>query len=225
MNKIIKDCAILFVITLVAGFILGGVYAITKDPIAKQAEKAKQEAYKEVFKDATEFQAAEGVSAQAAQKVVAESGDTKTTINEVLSAVDANGQALGYVFEVVNPEGYGGDIKLSVGIQNDGTVNGYQVLSISETAGLGMKATEAEFKDQFKGKKAEKLELVKTGAKAENQVDAISGATITSTAVTKEINACLAYVNSLGAAGGENQGADANKASDANAASSEEGGE
>lgn len=197
MSKIIKDCAILFVITLVAGFILGGVYEITKDPIAKQEEAAKQEAYKQVFKDAVSFEVTDGVSVQVAQKAVVESGDTATTINEVLAAVDADKKVIGYVFSVTNPEGYGGNIQLSVGIKNDGTVNGYEVLSISETAGLGMKATEAEFKDQFKGKKAEKLELVKTGAKEEQQVDAISGATITSTAVTKEINACLAYVNSV----------------------------
>lgn len=197
MNKIVKDCAILFVITLVAGFVLGGVYGITKEPIAKQEEAAKQEAYKQVFTDAQAFEATEGVSAEAAQQAVVASGDTATTINEVLAAVDAQKNVIGYVFSVTNPEGYGGDIQLSVGVRSDGTLNGYEVLSISETAGLGMKATEAEFKDQFKGKKAEKLEVVKTGAKEEQQVDAISGATITSTAVTKEINACLAYVNSV----------------------------
>lgn len=197
MSKIIKDCAILFVITLVAGFILGGVYDITKGPIKEQEEAAKQEAYKQVFSDAQAFEATEGVNAEAAQKAVVESGDTATTINEVLAAVDADKKVIGYVFSVTNPEGYGGDVQLSVGIKNDGTVNGYEVLSISETAGLGMKATESEFKDQFKGKKAEKLEVVKTGAKEEQQIDAISGATITSTAVTKEINACLAYVNSV----------------------------
>lgn len=197
MSKIVKDCAILFIITLVAGFVLGGVYEITKDPIAKQEEAAKQEAYKQVFTDAQAFEATEGVNAEAAQQAVVASGDTATTINEVLAAVDADKKVIGYVFSVTNPEGYGGDIQLSVGIKSDGTVNGYEVLSISETAGLGMKATESEFKDQFKGKKAEKLEVVKTGAKEEQQVDAISGATITSTAVTKEINACLAYVNSV----------------------------
>ena len=197
MSKIIKDCVILFVITLVAGFILGGVYDITKGPIKEQEEAAKQEAYRQVFADAQAFEASEGVNAEAAQKVVAASGDTATTINEVLAAVDSDKKVIGYVFSVTNPEGYGGDIQLSVGIKNDGTVNGYEVLSISETAGLGMKATESEFKDQFKGKKAEQLEVVKTGAKEEQQIDAISGATITSTAVTKEINACLSYVNSM----------------------------
>lgn len=197
MSKIVKDCAILFVITLIAGIILGGVYEITKDPIAKQEEAAKQEAYKEVFEDAQAFEATEGVSTEAAQQAVVASGDTATTINEVLAAVDAQNKVIGYVFSVTNSEGYGGDIQLSVGIRSDGTINGYEVLSISETAGLGMKATESEFKDQFKGKKVEKLEVVKTGAKEEQQIDAISGATITSTAVTKEVNACLAYVNSV----------------------------
>lgn len=197
MGKIVKDCIMLFIITLVAGLALGVVYEVTKGPIAVQEEKAKQEAYKEVFQDAASFEEADGVNAEAAQKVVVASGDTNTTIDEVLQAKDASGNAIGYVFTVTNPEGYGGNIQLSVGVQKDGTLNGYETLSISETAGLGMKATESEFKDQFKGKKAEKLEVVKTGAKEDNQIDAISGATITSSAVTKAINACLAYTNSV----------------------------
>ena len=60
MNKIVKDALILFAITLVAGVLLGFVYDITKDPIAAQNEKAKQEAYKEVMADADSFEALSG---------------------------------------------------------------------------------------------------------------------------------------------------------------------
>ena len=113
--------------------------------------------------------------------------------------MDKNGETLGYVFSVTNPEGYGGDISLSVGVRNDGTVNGYETLTINETAGLGMKATEDEFKSQFNNKKAELFEVVKDGSGADDdaKIDAISGATITSRAVTSAVNSCVAYVNSL----------------------------
>ena len=61
-------------------------------------------------------------------------------------------------------QGYGGDITFTLGIRNDGTVNGYEILSISETAGLGMKAKEDAFKQQFSGKKVDSFAYTKTGA-------------------------------------------------------------
>ena len=65
---------------------------------------------------------------------------------------------------MTNPDGYGGDITLSVGVKNDGTVNGYETLTINETAGLGMKAKEEEFKSNFNNKKAKQFEVVKDGS-------------------------------------------------------------
>ena len=92
-----------------------------------------------------------------------------------------------------------GQNTISVGVRDDGTVNGYETLSISETAGLGMKAKEPEFKSNFKNKKADKFEVVKDGSgkNDDSKVDAISGATITSRAVTSAVNSCVAYSKSL----------------------------
>ena len=78
-----------------------------------------------------------------------------------------------------------------MGVQNDGTLNGISILSISETAGLGMKANTDSFKDQFKNKKVEKFSYTKTGATSDDQIDAISGATITTNAMTNGVNAGL----------------------------------
>ena len=175
MNKnLVMDCIKLCVITLIAGLLLGIVYNVTKAPIAAQEEKTKQEAYKK-------------------------NDLGQNTISEVVKAVDKNGKELGYVFSVTNPEGYGGDVTLSVGVRDDGTVNGYETLSISETAGLGMKAKEPEFKSNFKNKKADRFEVVKDGSgkNDDSKVDAISGATITSRAVTSAVNSCVAYSKSL----------------------------
>ena len=190
-NTIIKDAMILTLITLVAGGVLGLVYEITKEPIAKQQEMAKQEAYKSVFEDADSFEVCveEGDGELAAY--LAEKGFEAQTINEVMEAKDASGETLGYAINLTTSEGYGGDITFSMGVREDGTLNGISILTISETAGLGMNATKDEFKNQFQNKQAESFEVTKTGAAADNQINAISGATITSNAVTKGVNSGL----------------------------------
>lgn len=190
-NTIIKDAMILTLITLVAGGVLGLVYEITKEPIAKQQEMAKQEAYKSVFEDADSFEVCveEGDGELAAY--LAENGFEAQTINEVMEAKDASGETLGYAINLTTSAGYGGDITFSMGVREDGTLNGISILTISETAGLGMNATKDEFKNQFQNKQAEAFEVTKTGAAADNQINAISGATITSNAVTKGVNSGL----------------------------------
>ena len=199
MNKnLVMDCIKLCVITLVAGLLLGIVYNVTKNPIAAQEAKTKQAAYKTVFTNADKFEEVK-VDQKDVKAVLKKNDLAQNTISEVVKAVDKSGKQLGYVFSVTNPDGYGGDITLSVGIRNDGTVNGYETLSISETAGLGMKAKEPEFKSNFKNKKADRFEVVKDGSgkNDDSKVDAISGATITSRAVTSAVNSCVAYSKSL----------------------------
>lgn len=190
ISGMFKDTAILFVITLVAGLLLALVYQITKEPIAAQKEKAKQEACKEVFADAASFEGVEFV--QPEQVEWSEAGYSQESIDEVMAAKDASGSVLGYVITVTTKEGYGGDIKFSIGIRNEGLVNGISILEIAETAGLGMRSEEV-LKPQFAGKTAEQFEYTKSGAVSENQVDAISGATITTNAVVNGVNAGLYY--------------------------------
>ena len=66
--------------------------------------------------------------------------NSNVDIDEVMQALDSSGQLMGYVITVTDHEGYGGDIQFSMGVTLDGTLNGISLLSISETAGLGMKA-------------------------------------------------------------------------------------
>lgn len=190
-NTIIKDTMILTLITLIAGGVLGLVYEITKEPIAKQQELAKQEAYKAVFEDADTFEVCvEAEDAELAAYLAGE-GFEAQTVNEIMEAKDASGETLGYAINLTTSEGYGGDITFSMGVQADGTLNGISILTISETAGLGMNATKDEFKGQFKEKQADAFEVTKTGASKENEINAISGATITSNAVTQGVNCGL----------------------------------
>lgn len=185
-----KDTVILLVITLAAGLLLGLVYQITKEPIAVQKEKAKQEACKAVFAEAASFTEVELIEPDAQEWAAA--GFAQETVDEVMEAQDASGAVLGYVITVTTKEGYGGDIRFTIGITKDGTVNGIAILEIAETAGLGMRAEEV-LAPQFAAKNVEKFEYSKSGAAADNQIDAISGATITTNAVTNGVNAGLYY--------------------------------
>lgn len=185
-----KDTGILLVITLVAGLLLGLVYQITKEPIALQKEKAKQEACMEVFADAASFAEVEAVQPDVQEWAAA--GFSQETIDEVMEAQDASGAVLGYVITVTTKEGYGGDIRFTVGITKEGTVNGIAILEIAETAGLGMRAEEV-LVPQFANKNVEQFEYTKSGAISDSQIDAISGATITTNAVTNGVNAGLYY--------------------------------
>ena len=195
-NSLVKDALILTLITLVAGVALGGVYEITKGPIAVAEAAAVAAAYREVFADASDFNEVADFDAEAASAFVQGAGFADDDINACVQAVDSSGNPLGYVITVTSHAGYGGDITFSVGITNDGTVNGYSITSISETAGLGMKATEDKFKSQFNGIPAGVYEVTKATA-GDNEIEAISGATITSRAMTYGVNAAIAYFNNI----------------------------
>ena len=195
MNNIIKNTIILTIITLVSGVALGAVYEITKAPIANAQEEAKQEAYKQVFADADSFDDLKVDAKEAAEAVKAAGVDDGAEINEAVEAKQG-GETIGYVITATDPNGYGGDIQVSVGIQNDGTVNGIALLSISETAGLGMKASEPEFYEQYSDKQTDHFYVSKDGGEGE-EIDAISGATITSRAVTGAVNASLGYFQNV----------------------------
>ena len=190
-NTIIKDTLILTLITLVAGGLLGMVYEVTKEPITQQAEKEKQEAYKAVFEDADSFEVCVEADDADLAAYLTENGFEAQTVNEVMEAKDASGETIGYALNMTTSEGYGGDISFSMGVTLDGTLNGISILDINETAGLGMNATKDEFKGQFAGKQVDAFEVTKSGAASDNEINAISGATITSKAITGGVNAGL----------------------------------
>ena len=185
MKSMIKDAAILFAITLIAGLLLGVVYEVTKEPIAVQEAKRKNEACKEVFQDAVNFESLELSAPETGEKASA-------TVNEVSAAVAEDGTVLGYVLDITTHEGYNGDIQFTMGIRLDGTVNGISLLSIAETPGLGMKAEEV-LKPQFAEKSVTQFAYTKTGAVTPDQIDAISGATVTTNAMVNGVNTGLEF--------------------------------
>ncbi len=194
-SESIKNTISLMVITLIAGLLLGVVYEITKEPIAAEQQRAKEEAYKAVFADAQSFEAIKLDVVNVESKLADNGYDA--TVNEAMKVFDKDGNAAGYVLTVTDHEGYGGDIQFAMGVKLDGTVNGISFLSISETAGLGMKAAEEDFMKQFENKNVESFQYTKNGASADGEVDAISGATITTNAVVNGVNAGLYYISTL----------------------------
>lgn len=194
-KKIVHDAVILTAFTLVLGFLLGLVYEVTKKPIADANAAAAQAAYQEVFADADSFEALEGFDKKAATDLVVAEGYTDS-IDDVQVARDASGSELGYVITVTAKDASQSTITFSVGIQNDGTVNGYSVTSIAETPGLGMKVEDESFYSQFQNKLVDVFTVVKNAPAADNEIEAISGATISSKAMANGVNAALTYFRS-----------------------------
>lgn len=190
-----KDAIILFIITMLSGFMLGAVYEITKEPIALAKENEKKSAYKEVFPDAMDFQKQDDDLLSKVNDSLISQNFGKVNVSEVANALDSSGSSLGYVITSTSKDGFGGDVKISVGITKDKKLNGIAFLTLAETPGLGMKAKGEKFSSQFKEKDASYLNVVKTGATKPDEIDAISGATITSRAVTGAVNAAIYYVD------------------------------
>ncbi len=175
--EIMRVGAVLFAITAIAAAILACVNGFTAPIITENNEKTQQEAMKAVLPAAESFEA------------VKFSPDTGSVVSEIYSAGDA-GTAI-----KVAPNGYGGAISMIVGVDSEYKVTGVEIISQSETAGLGANCTKEEFKSQFIGK-TYGVSVSKSGA-SENQVDAISSATITSKAVARGINEAISIVKRM----------------------------
>ncbi len=195
-STLIKDAMALFLITLISGLALSFVYEITKAPIEQQNVVKKQNADKAVFSEASSFaEDKELMKSAEAFDLQTLSPDYKgVTINEISQAFDSSNKQIGYDITVTTTTGYKDPITIVIGYSMDGVIKGVQITSINETAGLGMKAQEPAFLNQYLDKKVSQFEVTKTGASSDEEIDAISGATITSRAVTNAINAGIGFI-------------------------------
>lgn len=203
--EMLKNTLIILVITLVAGLILGVVNEFTKSPIAEMEKKIKDDANKVVFNNAARF--SENILDESLMNELfqnPENGYENIRLNYVLEAYNSEGELIGYVMEVLTKEGFGGDIVFSIGIGLNGTTNGIKITSISETAGLGMKAQDV-LAPQFTEKNSDNFVVTKNGAVMENEIDAITSATITSKAVVKGVNAAIFYFRNINMGGVANE--------------------
>ena len=192
----IAPACVLTLITLAAGVALSGVFGLTKGTIEQQEKAAKAAAYLAVVPGAEEMIAwEEGEAAvEALEGAVYGSDFGRVHINEAWKGVDGAGETMGYAIAVTSSDGFDGDITLAAGVAPDGTLNGIAFTELNETAGMGMRADEPEFKDQFAGVKTDSFELLKGGGSTkDSQIDSISGASITSGAVVNAVNAALDF--------------------------------
>ena len=181
MKKLFRDLVPLVGICLVAALLLAVFNLITEGPIAENAVRAAQETRTRLLSAAVTF-----------EQVELEEGSAMDSCYE---GFDANGESVGYVVETT-VGGYAGEIVVTVGLDADNVITGINVGgdNFSETAGLGAKAKEASFTDQFIGESVP-LSLAKgTTGLQDGIIDAISGATITSTAVNGGVNSAGKFV-------------------------------
>lgn len=191
-----KSALILCGITLIAGFCLSGVYGMTKDTIEQQQMAANAASYREVCPEAESF----GYDDTLSSAVASLGGEVygtefgKVYINEMVVGKDASGKVAGHVISVTSADGFDGNITLSVGISADGTLNGIAFTELNETAGMGMLCGEDAFKSQFSGVTVEKFTLNKAGGStADDEINSVSGASISSGAVVNAVNAALDF--------------------------------
>lgn len=193
----VNAIVVLSVIAVVMGAALAVVNNVTKEPIAKTKQEAKETASKKVFPTAAKIATSDTVDYTAINEFVHSMYPT-VDIDELSVALDSSGALAGYVVTATSSEGYGGDVQIIMGISVDGTVQGLDFLTLNETVGFGLNAKEPEFTNQFVGKKVFPFEYTKTGATSDSQIDAISGATITTSAVVDAVNASVMIVAILG---------------------------
>lgn len=159
----------LLIITLVSGGVLGYVYNLTKEPIAKAKLAKKVKAIKGVLPN---------FNNDPNEKMQVVAVDDKLSM-EFYPAMEDE-KAVGTAVKTFSKRGYGGLVWLMVGFSEEGIIHDIQVLEHTETPGLGTKMATPNFKDQFKGKNPKdfSLKVKKDGG----DVDAITAATISSRA-------------------------------------------
>lgn len=180
MKDILKLGVTLFAICAVAALVLGVTNNITAPVIEERNIQASNEARKIVLSEADEFKELDGMNSD--------------IVLEVYEGIK-DGQVIGYTIKT-SSKGYGGAIELMVGISKDGKITGVEIGNHSETPGLGSKATEPMFKNQYVNKDVlNSLLVVKGSTNNDNEISAISGATITSNGVTNGVNAAMKIYN------------------------------
>lgn len=177
MKEIIKPAFRLFLISAIAALLLGGTYMLTKDPIAQQELAAQTAARKEVLSEAQDFELLDVALPEEYESIQA-----------IYRGVDASGETVGYAISLT-AKGYKPNISLTLGVYPDGTVSALNVGSNEESPGLGANAEKPEFYEQFSGMTGD-IAVVK-GAAGENEISAISGATITSKGIANAVNLAL----------------------------------
>lgn len=179
MKENLKLGGILLTITVIAGLLLGFANSLTAEAILENSKVSKED-LKVILPAASSIADTEGI-------------ETNETINEVYDALDGSGNKVGNVFKVTT-KGFHGPVELVVAISSEDKVTGMKVLAHSETPGLGAKITEPAFMERVKDLPiAEDIEIVKVTPSKDNQVEGVSGASVSSKAVATAVNDAIRF--------------------------------
>ena len=171
-KTVLAPAAILTVICIVVSGLLGVTNALTKDKIAEVQAETAAESRSVVLPSAESFEEADGY-------YIAYAGS----------------DIVGYVFETEGT-GYGGAVSVMTGITSEGDISGIAILDQSETPGLGGNCTKESFQEQYK-QKAQTITVVKNQEASDGEIEALTGATITSRAVTSAVNEAVEMYNEV----------------------------
>ena len=178
MGYVVKPSLTLFITAMITIALLSVVHALTLEPIERQKQRTQEAAMREVLPQADTY-----------TEIPAEIFGSITAVYE---GVGGDGEKAGYVV-ALSPEGYSGKIDMMVGISSAGeTVTGMRVLRHTETPGLGAMAVRESFYGKFDGRSLTPLTVVKS-APGENEIDAITSATITTRAITGAVNEAITW--------------------------------
>lgn len=186
LKEILVPAIMLFVIAAVCTALLAGTNLLTKDKIAEIGVQTEMKAKSAVFESAKSF------------------SDEKTvTVNEkeyvYYDALDEKGNVMGYVFSVT-VKSYGGDLSAMVGISSEtDKITGVEITAISDTPGLGMKVDSEDFLSQYIDRGGNIG--VNKNEKTDTEIQAVSGATISSKAVTEAVNQAFSAYEAVKAGG------------------------
>ncbi|MCH5264779.1 MAG: RnfABCDGE type electron transport complex subunit G [Lachnospiraceae bacterium] len=209
-DTMIKDAIILCVITLVLGAVLAGVYSITKEPIEQAQAKANNEACASVVQEGDQVQDADAELLKQASEYlqqhdlsnqqVSDGGENLLTHVEIEEVHPTNNGGL--VFLATATKGYGGDIGFALGVGADGAITGIAITSEAETAGLGANCENKEWQAGFKGKvapsnPAKNMYYKSTPEEESSQVQALSGATVTTRAITNAVKGIMFFADTV----------------------------
>ncbi len=176
MREVVKLGIILFLITGICVGLLGAVNQLTTPIIEANNLKAEQDSMKQLLSEADSFVQVKNLSDE--------------NVKKVFVGMKSN-QAIGYVVNVES-QGYGGTISLLVAMDTNKVIKGVKILGHSETPGFGANAEKPSYINQYIGKQGG-LQVVKVSPK-EDEIQAITGATITSAAITEGVNSAIAFV-------------------------------
>ncbi|MGF7145570.1 electron transport complex protein RnfG [Anaerotaenia torta] len=173
-KSVIKQALFLFTTTVIIAGLLGIVHYITEEPIQAQLERELLLSKQILLPAAATFE------------TVDITNNNISSVKMVERGLDASGSKVGYVV-TVTPKGYGGEILTMVGFDASISITSYRILKSNETPGLGDIAAKPDFISRFEGRSGYPINIVKLPAK-ETDVQAITGATITSKAIAQGIN-------------------------------------